>query len=52
MTGRELIERIHELGAEDEEVWFQPEPGYAYKKVRKVEVTIIGWSKRILGLRG
>ena len=51
MTGRELIERIRELEAEDKEVWFQPKPGDAYKEVRKADIEVIGWSHEIIGIR-
>ena len=51
MTGRELIERIQELKAEDKTVYFQPKPGDAYKEVRNVNIEVIGWFKEIVGIK-
>lgn len=48
MTGRELIERIQELEAEDKDIYFQPKPGDAYKKVRNVSIELIGWIQEIV----
>ena len=51
MTGQELIDQIHELNAEELEVYFQPKPGEAYKEVTKVDIEVIGWFKEIIGIR-
>lgn len=48
MTGRELIQRIQELEAEDEKIYFQPKAGDAYKEVRNVNLELIGWVQEII----
>ncbi len=50
MTGKELIEKIQELGAEDMEVMIQPRPGYAYMSIDKVQITLLGIGE-VLGIR-
>ena len=50
MTGKELIEKIQELNAEDKEIMIQPKPGHAFEEIKSVEITFIGWFREIVGI--
>ena len=51
MTGQELIDRIHELKAENKEVYLQPKSGNAYKEVWNVDIEMIGLFQEILAIK-
>ena len=50
MTGKELIEKIQELNAEDKEIMVQPRPWCEFEEIQRVEIAEVGWSREIVGI--
>ena len=51
LTGREIIQWVKEHEAEDMVIWFQPQPGYAFKEAKEIDFEHIGFVREIVAIK-